>query len=311
MINSNIPRRPTVLAAVGLAVALVLSFALNPTPAFAGKPDAMGNHDHGGDDGSGGRGTGGRTEIALCATLATAGELDALGGITAVTEDDSRFCDDAGGMDVALLDGVFGFALGAVAVPRVQLDFGGCVDEDEDLDANSTPDCEQRDLDEIVVGDPGTGLAGVAFGTGNTVEALDFAAEEFKADETRFTELEVVFGLSNGSPQKTRTINYGTRLAPVNEGGCGPGSSDKVMVTRLEGTEADGTTATDDCWVVESMPLEEACLILDSGKGNNLETLLQGRYHMPFIIRLARFGDSFTQEGVPEGLVTCPWDEDP
>ncbi len=32
MIHSNIPKRPTLLAAAGLAVALVLGFALNPTP---------------------------------------------------------------------------------------------------------------------------------------------------------------------------------------------------------------------------------------------------------------------------------------
>ncbi len=35
MIDSNIPKRRTVLAAAGLAVALLLGFALNPTPAFA------------------------------------------------------------------------------------------------------------------------------------------------------------------------------------------------------------------------------------------------------------------------------------
>jgi hypothetical protein len=37
MIHSNIPKRPTLLAATGLAVALLLGFALNPTPAFAAK----------------------------------------------------------------------------------------------------------------------------------------------------------------------------------------------------------------------------------------------------------------------------------
>ena len=46
MIDSNIRKIPTVLAAAGLAVALVLGFALNPTPTSAANPP----HDHGGDD---------------------------------------------------------------------------------------------------------------------------------------------------------------------------------------------------------------------------------------------------------------------
>ena len=49
MIHSNVPKRPTVLAAVGLAfVALVLSFALSPTPASAhckGKHVTRDDHD--------------------------------------------------------------------------------------------------------------------------------------------------------------------------------------------------------------------------------------------------------------------------
>ena len=51
MIDSNTPKIPTLLAVAGLAVALLLSFALNPTPAFADSPRLGGKHPHGGDDG--------------------------------------------------------------------------------------------------------------------------------------------------------------------------------------------------------------------------------------------------------------------
>ncbi len=44
MIDSNIPKIRTVLAGAGLAVVLLLGFALNPTAAFANPPP----HDHGG-----------------------------------------------------------------------------------------------------------------------------------------------------------------------------------------------------------------------------------------------------------------------
>ena len=45
MIHSNIPKRPTLLAATGLAVALPLGFALNSTPAFAKGPPPCKNCD--------------------------------------------------------------------------------------------------------------------------------------------------------------------------------------------------------------------------------------------------------------------------
>ena len=47
MIDSNIPKIPTLLTAAGLAVALLFGFALNPTPAFANPPRPC--HDHDGD----------------------------------------------------------------------------------------------------------------------------------------------------------------------------------------------------------------------------------------------------------------------
>ena len=43
MVLSNIPKSPAALAAAGLAVALLLGFALNPTPTFAGKPPCKKN----------------------------------------------------------------------------------------------------------------------------------------------------------------------------------------------------------------------------------------------------------------------------
>ena len=55
MIDSKIRKIPTVLAAAGLVVALVLGFALNPSPTFANKPDGNGDHNHG--DGGGDTGT--------------------------------------------------------------------------------------------------------------------------------------------------------------------------------------------------------------------------------------------------------------
>ena len=51
MIDSNIRKIPTVLAAAGLAFALVLGFA--PATALAGPPDASGCHDHKPCDGGG------------------------------------------------------------------------------------------------------------------------------------------------------------------------------------------------------------------------------------------------------------------
>ena len=80
MIESNTPKRPTVLAAVGLTVtvALVLSVALTPTPAFAKKTPPCKA------EGTCGKGIGGIIEIALCMTLDTAVELAANGGITAL-----------------------------------------------------------------------------------------------------------------------------------------------------------------------------------------------------------------------------------
>ncbi len=57
MIDSNIAKIPTVLAAAGFAVALLLGFALNPSPTFANKPDGSGNHSHGDDGGNGAEAT--------------------------------------------------------------------------------------------------------------------------------------------------------------------------------------------------------------------------------------------------------------
>lgn len=287
MIHSNIPKRPTVLAAVGLAVALVLSFALNPTPAFAKKTPPCKA------EGTCGKGIGGVTEIALCMTLEVGGGM----GITQLNEGDI-FCDDAG-LDAAIGDGTLGVGLRPPEA-RVELDFNVCV--------NTDPNCSNLDFGPIVIGgakSDTTGLAGVGFNTGNAFpDDVDFA--NLARDMPTLTNLVVRFtfysSIIDSPKHSNRTIHFGGPVPDESGDTC---ESDKVMVTRLEGTEADGDT-TDDCWVVESLPDDEACLILDIKNGNNITTTLQGKYHMPFTMSLAKFADSFDSDGAPNDLVECP-----
>jgi len=97
MIHSNIPKRPTVLAAVGLAVALVLSIALAPTPAFAAQPACKGQNKDSVECGGGGGGA--PRDIPLCVTVLPT--VDGI-GITALDDSDNVFCDRAGGIHAGI-----------------------------------------------------------------------------------------------------------------------------------------------------------------------------------------------------------------
>ena len=100
MIDSNIPKIPTVLAAAGFAVVLLLGFALNPIPAFANPPP----HDHGG---------GGDDPVLFRVALTTGTEPNPSSPLTNWVVTDPDFCVGFtdGGLDAGFPSGCGPFSV--------------------------------------------------------------------------------------------------------------------------------------------------------------------------------------------------------
>ena len=285
MSHSNIPKIPTLLAAAGLAVALVLGFVLNTTPAFADKTAFKHNHGGGGDDTSGGA-----QDIPLCMTLATAVET---GGITAIDRIDAltfpyafqTFCHNEGDLfhaEIRRKDGALAITMQPGPIEGIQLDFRACVGFD--------PNCAERDFGAIVNGTPPNERRRI-----DQLAVLEFSIEDFPVLGAADVDLTVqfqFFHIQEDPPGTIRGINYGPSVTGTNFLGI---SEDCVDGGVSVMTEGPGT------WTVESDDFfgDQACLFRQTGHGGNTEIELQGKYHMPFQLVLQAFSGDFDADGCP------------